>query len=78
MLAHKRKQLLFQLMLLRDPRCNEAQEDSRYCLGMINWARLGDEITAEEHERLYQLIFNARRHSLAKTLWPEVGEWLPF
>lgn len=78
MLAHKRKQLLFQLMLLRDPRCHDAQQESRYCLGMINWARFGDEITADEHERLFQLILNARRHSLAKTPWPAVGDWLPF
>jgi hypothetical protein len=78
MLAHKRKQLLFQLMLLRDPRSYDAYEVSQYCLGSINWARLGDEIDNKEHENLFQLVLNARKHSLAKTPWPAVGDWLPF
>lgn len=75
---HKLKTLLHQLRLLRDPRNHDAHGAAQYCLGQISWARLGDEIDKEEHERLFQLILNARKHSNAKTPWPEAGEWFPF
>jgi hypothetical protein len=76
--SFKLKTLLFQLKRLRDPRNSDAHGDAQYCLGAISWARLGDEINKDEHERLFQLILNARKHSCANTPWPEAGEWFPF
>lgn len=72
--------LMFNLVLLRDPRCPDQAHQASYCVGFISSARLAGEITPDVHERLYLLIANARIQSRAKQPFPFVAaaEWLPF
>jgi hypothetical protein len=74
----KRKALLQQLFILRDPRNRAPSEQAHYCLGFISAELIGDGVSSEEYQRIFHLIRNAKHCCVTRKPWPESKDFAPF